>query len=66
MFEAKSDLDREWGDVERRMPDYLADREREEREHFVGVASDGLKWAVFELRDGALVTVKRNQPHICM
>jgi SAM-dependent methyltransferase len=59
VFEAKSDLDREWGDVERRMPDYLADREREEREHFVGIASDGLKWAVFELRGGALQTVKR-------
>jgi SAM-dependent methyltransferase len=59
VFEAKSDLEREWGDVERRMPDYLADREREEREHFVGIASDGLRWAVFELRDGALQTVKR-------
>jgi len=59
ILEAKSDLDREWGDVERRMPDYLADREREEGEHFVGIASDGLKWAVFELRDGALLTVKR-------
>jgi len=59
VLEAKSDLDREWGDVERRMPDYLADREREEGEHFVGIASDGLKWAVFELRDGALVTVKQ-------
>jgi hypothetical protein len=59
VLEAKSDLDREWPDVERRMPDYLADREREEGEHFVGIASDGLKWAVFELRDGALVTVKR-------
>jgi SAM-dependent methyltransferase len=59
VLEAKSDLDREWGDVERRMPDYLADREREEGEHFVGIASDGLKWAVFELREGALLTVKR-------
>lgn len=59
VLEAKSDLDREWPDVERRMPDYLADREREEGEHFVGIASDGLKWAVFELRDGKLVTVKR-------
>lgn len=59
VLEAKSDLDREWGDVERRMPDYLADREREEGEHFVGIASDGLKWAVFELRDGSLVTIKR-------
>ena len=26
---AKSDLDREWSDAERLMPDYLADRERE-------------------------------------
>jgi hypothetical protein len=59
VFEAKSDLDREWADVERRMPDYLADREREEKEHFVGIASDGQKWAVFELDAGRLVTVKR-------
>lgn len=58
VFEAKSNLDREWDDVERRMPDYLADREREEKEHFVGVASDGLKWAVFELQDGKLATLK--------
>ena len=59
VFEAKSDLDREWQDLERRMPDYLADREREEKEHFVGVASDGQRWAVFELEAGRLVTVKR-------
>ncbi len=59
VFEAKSDLDREWPDVERRMPDYLADREREEGEHFVGIASDGRQWAVFELAAGTLVVVKR-------
>jgi SAM-dependent methyltransferase len=58
VFEAKSDLDREWSDVERRMPDYLADREREERQHFVGIASDGRKWAVFELAGSKLVKVK--------
>lgn len=58
VFEAKSNLDLEWRDVERRMPDYLADRQREEGEHFVGIASDGLKWAVFELRDGILAKVK--------
>jgi SAM-dependent methyltransferase len=58
VFEAKSDLDREWGDVERRMPDYLADREREEGQHFVGIASDGRKWAVFELASGRLSKVK--------
>jgi SAM-dependent methyltransferase len=59
VFEAKSDLDKEWQDVERRMPDYLADREREEKEHFVGIASDGHKWAVFELDAGKLTVVKR-------
>lgn len=48
VFEAKSNLDREWQDVLKRMPDYLADREREEGERFVGIASDGLKWVVFE------------------
>ncbi len=59
VFEAKSDLDREWQDVERRMPDYLADRQREEKEHFVGIASDGNKWAVFELDGDRLVVLKR-------
>jgi hypothetical protein len=57
IFEAKSDLVKEWADVERRMPDYLADREREEREKFVGVASDRLRWVVFELDSGRLVKV---------
>jgi hypothetical protein len=58
VFEAKSNLDREWPDVARRLPDYLADREREEGERFVGIASDGLKWAVFELRDEKLEKIK--------
>jgi hypothetical protein len=59
VFEAKSNLDGEWHDIERRMPDYLADREREEKEHFVGIGSDGHKWAVFELEAGELSVVKR-------
>jgi hypothetical protein len=59
VFEAKSNLDREWRDVEAKMPDYLANREAEEKEQFVGVASDGLKWAVFELSGSKLVTLKR-------
>lgn len=59
VFEAKRDLDKEWEDIKRRMPDYLADRERAEKEHFVGIASDGLKWVVFERQAGQLVEVKR-------
>ncbi len=58
VFEAKSDLAREWPDVVRRMPDYLADREREEGERFVGIASDGRAWAAFDLSAGALVRFK--------
>jgi hypothetical protein len=58
VFEAKKNLDQEWDDVVRRMPDYLADREREEDQRFVGIASDGLKWVVFERADDRLVKVK--------
>ncbi|KPF73636.1 hypothetical protein IP88_09020 [alpha proteobacterium AAP81b] len=58
VFEAKRNLDTEWGDVARRMPDYLADREREEGERCTGLAADGRKWVVFELAGGALVRVK--------
>ena len=58
VFEAKRNLDQEWDDVVRRMPDYLADREREEGERFVGIASDGLKWVVFERSDDHLVKLK--------
>ena len=39
VFEAKKDLVREWADVERKMPDYLRNREQETGEAFVGIAS---------------------------
>lgn len=55
VFEAKRDLGAEWPDIERRMPEYLADRQREYGEPFVGIASDGLRWIALELREGALV-----------
>jgi SAM-dependent methyltransferase len=57
VFEAKRDLAGEWPDIERRMPDYLSDSEREYGEPFVGIASDGLKWVALELREGALVRI---------
>jgi N-6 DNA Methylase len=58
ILEAKSDLMKEWADVERRMPDYLADREREEKERFTGIATDGLKWAVFERAGNGIRKIK--------
>ncbi len=58
VFEAKRNLKLELRDVQRRMPDYLADREREEGEPFVGITSDGKQWIVYELINGALVKIK--------
>lgn len=58
VFEAKSNIDREIGDVTRKMPDYLSDRERETGEKYVGIASDGLKWIVYELTRGELIEIK--------
>lgn len=58
VFEAKSNLDREWRDVEAKMPDYLRNREEAEKERFVGIASDGLKWAVVELAGDTLARIK--------
>jgi hypothetical protein len=58
IFEAKRDLARERGDVERKMPDYLANREAETGEPFVGIASDGRKWVVMALDAGKLITIK--------
>jgi hypothetical protein len=57
VFEAKRDLAKELHDVERKMPDYLADREREEGEKFVGIASDGRQWIAYELEDGNLIKI---------
>jgi hypothetical protein len=58
VLEAKRNLTTEWGDVERRMPDYLADRERETGERFVGIATDGLRWVVFERQNSELQKIK--------
>jgi hypothetical protein len=58
VFEAKKDLVREWPDVERKMPDYLSNREQESGEPFVGIASDGRLWRVLAREGDALVTIK--------
>ena len=58
VFEAKKDLVREWADVERKMPDYLRNREEETGEPFVGVASDGRLWRVLAREGDTLVKIK--------
>lgn len=54
VFEFKSDLRRETRDAERKLPDYLTQREAETGEHFVGLATDGATFAPYELRNGTL------------
>ncbi len=54
IFEFKSDLRREQRDVENKLPDYLAQREKETSTHFVGVATDGATFIPYELRDNIL------------
>jgi hypothetical protein len=58
VFEAKRDLAKELPDVERKMPEYLGDREREEGQKFVGIASDGRTWIAYEVKDGKLIKIK--------
>ena len=58
VFEAKRDLVREWADVERKMPDYLSNREVDTGEPFIGIASDGRLWRVLAREGAALVKIK--------
>ncbi|MEW6142573.1 MAG: N-6 DNA methylase [Chloroflexota bacterium] len=54
VFEFKSDLRRERSDAERKLPDYLARREVETGQHFIGIATDGAAFLPYELRQGVL------------
>lgn len=48
LFEFKSDLRRESADVRARVPDYLAERERQTGQRWVAVATDGAIFAAYE------------------
>ncbi|MBI4337997.1 MAG: N-6 DNA methylase [Chloroflexi bacterium] len=54
VFEFKSDLRHEKQDAERKLPDYLGQREAETGQHFVGIATDGATFLPYELRVGKL------------
>src|SRR5262249_30855710 len=58
LFEVKSDLNRERQDAENRIPDYLGERQRETGERYTAIATDGLLWIAYELRDGSLIALK--------
>jgi hypothetical protein len=61
VFEFKSDLRRELGDVQARLPDYLAERERQTGRRYLGLATDGATFIAFELRGGACAEIGRHE-----
>jgi hypothetical protein len=61
VFEIKSDLRRESDDAETQLRRYLENRERETKRRFVGVATDGLDYFAYELREGALARINSFQ-----
>jgi SAM-dependent methyltransferase len=63
VFEFKRDLRQELRDVFARLPDYLADRERQTRRSFVGIATDGAEFITYELRGGSLAEISRYAPN---
>jgi SAM-dependent methyltransferase len=63
VFEFKSDLRHELPDVFARLPDYIAERQRQTGRSFIGIATDGATFIAYELRDGALVEIGRHEPN---
>jgi hypothetical protein len=63
VFEFKRDLRQELDDVQSRLPDYLAARERQTRRRYLGVATDGAIFIAYELRGGSLVEIGRHEPN---
>jgi hypothetical protein len=61
VIELESDLRRERADVESRLPDYLAERQRRTRRRYLGLATTGATFLAFELRDGRLVELARHE-----
>jgi hypothetical protein len=57
VFEFKRDLRQETGDVEHKMPDYLAERERQAGQKFLGLATDGATFIAYEMAGGKLAKV---------
>ncbi|MCU4161801.1 hypothetical protein AiwAL_17125 [Acidiphilium sp. AL] len=60
VFEFKRDLRQELGDVERKLPDYLAERERQTERKFLGIATDGATFIAYEWTNGALAEISRH------
>lgn len=54
VLEFKRDLRRERSDAEEELTRYLTDRDRQTGQRFIGIATDGVAFAPYELRQGRL------------
>lgn len=63
VFEFKRGLRHELDDVHARLPHYLAERERQTRRQYLGIATDGAIFIAYELRDGSHVEIGRHEPN---
>jgi hypothetical protein len=61
VFEFKRDLRQETADVERKLPDYLAEREAQTGRKFLGLATDGASFVAYEMADGRLTRIGEHQ-----
>ncbi|CAH0215073.1 N-6 DNA methylase [Roseomonas sp. CECT 9278] len=65
VFEFKSDLRREKPDVLAKMPDYLAEHERQTgRRPALGIATDGATFIAYELREGVLTPLGEHKTSV--
>ena len=62
VFEFKSNLRRERADAEEQLTRYLSEREAATRERYVGVATDGATFIVYDLQDSALTQLQEFRP----
>jgi hypothetical protein len=64
VFEIKSDLARERADAEAQLARYLAQRERETGQRYVGVATDGAEFLVYMLRGDRIEQIGSFRPRV--
>ena len=61
LFEIKADLRREGAAAEAQLARYLPEREAATGQRYVGLATDGARFAAYEMREGALVPLTAHE-----
>ena len=59
VFEIKRDLRRELSDAENQLTKYILSKEKETKEKYVGIATDGYKYIAYSILNGALKEISQ-------